>query len=158
MLNPDLFFVIDMINELQKDWAINTLEKIEEDRKIGKIAIMGVAFKPNTDDIRDSPSLRTIEYLYAMGYDIIVHDPKAIENFNKQYPHITSTTSVMEALQGADVAMFLTAWNEYKEIDMERFRFSMKDNPIVIDGRRMFDKHWISASGIDYYGVGYNKR
>jgi UDPglucose 6-dehydrogenase len=158
-LNPDLFFVTDMINELQKDWAINTLERVEEKRKVGKIAIMGVAFKPNTDDIRDSAALQTIQYLYALGYEIIVHDPQAIGNFNRKYPHIDIALGTERALTGADVAIFLTEWDEYKNMDLNQLKELMNDDPVIIDGRRMFNKFEVeSLHGIDYYGVGYYKK
>jgi len=154
-LNPQLLYDVDMINEIQKDWAVDVLEGL--DRKVGKIAIMGVAFKPNTDDIRDSAALRTILTLYSYGHEIVVHDPQAIENFNKEYPHISSTPWISQALAGAEVAIFLTDWDEYKNIDVAKMREAMKDNPVIIDGRRMFDNKWLEGNGFDYYGVGENK-
>ena len=155
-LNADMLHVVDMVNEIQKDWATNVVEDL--DRKVGKIAIMGVAFKPNTDDIRESSALRTIRNLYSLGYEIVVHDPQAIENFNKEYPHISSTPWISQALAGAEVAIFLTEWKEYKEIDVAKMHKIMKDNPIIIDGRRIFADKWLKGQGFDYYVVGENKQ
>jgi len=88
----------------------------------------------------------------------VVHDPQAIENFNKEYPHISSTPWISQALAGAEVAIFLTEWKEYKEIDVAKMHKIMKDNPIIIDGRRIFADKWLKGQGFDYYVVGENKQ
>ncbi len=121
-----------------------------------KIAILGLSFKPNTDDIRESASFPIIKKLLSEKAFVTIHDPIV---YKKNVPKILAdlsvklTATVKEALEKADAAVIVTAWDEYIKLTPKFFKKFMK-NPIVIDGRRIYDKNSFLAAGIIYKGIG----
>ena len=125
-----------------------------------KVAVLGLAFKPGTDDLREAPSLDNIELLMKQGADITVYDPAAMERFRQQFPVEAFTTgkinyanSPIEALEGANICFVFTEWAEIKELDVDEFVKRMR-TPLVYDGRNLFDKKKMKNSGIEYYSIG----
>ncbi len=122
-----------------------------------KIAVFGLAFKPNTDDLRESPALKLIHLLIDEGADIVCHDPVVsaaqLEKY-AFYSRIMFEHTISDALKNADAAVFATAWDMYKKLKPDFFKKYM-EKPVIVDGRRMFDKNTFLGKGIIYQGIGY---
>ncbi|EUJ30972.1 nucleotide sugar dehydrogenase [Listeria floridensis FSL S10-1187] len=119
-----------------------------------KIAVLGVAFKPNTDDIRDAPAITIIRELLDSGAYVTAYDPIAYENAKKVFgEEVYFAKTVKQALQDAEAVLIVTEWDEVKEVSPKEMLELMK-TPIVIDGRQCFDMHEMKEHGLDYYSVG----
>ena len=125
-----------------------------------KVAVLGLAFKPGTDDLREAPSLDNIELLMKQGADITVYDPAAMERFRQQFPvekfpagKLSYANSPTEALEEANICFIFTEWTEIKELGAEEFVKHMR-TPLVYDGRNLFDKKQMKNSGVEYYSIG----
>lgn len=120
----------------------------------GKIlAVWGLAFKPNTDDMREAPSIDILPRLVKMGAKIKAYDPEAMSTAKQVLKHITYCTSPYEAARGADAILLLTEWNEFKEIDFVRLKSLMKAH-VVVDGRNLYDPDEMANCGFQYEGMG----
>lgn len=118
------------------------------------VAVLGLAFKPNTDDLRDAPSIENIDFLLNDGAAIKVYDPKAIDNLKKIYAsRVKYTNTPQEALKNADVCFIFTEWNEIQTIKPDEYTSLMK-NAIVYDGRNIYDEKEMQNNGVDYYSIG----
>jgi UDPglucose 6-dehydrogenase len=135
------------------------LDKIEEVLWINKektITIWGLAFKPDTDDIRDTPALDIVKGLLDNGAKLNVYDPEAMENFRKHFPEsdqIKYFEEKYDALKNADALLIITELKEFKEIDIEKVQELLK-LPIVIDGRNILDPQFMQEKGFEYYSIG----
>lgn len=125
-----------------------------------KVAVLGLAFKPGTDDLREAPSLDNVELLLEQGADIVAFDPVAEENFKKKYPEgkngrgsITYVQSAKEALKDAEICFMFTEWKEMKELAPSDFKKEMRI-PLVYDGRNIYNKTEMKEAGIEYYSIG----
>ncbi len=146
---------VDQVNEDQKKVLVS---KIQHHFK-GKIkglhfAMWGIAFKPQTDDIREAPSLALIEELLSLGVTISVHDPIAMENAKKRLgKRVTYADSSYRALEKADALIIITEWNEFRTPDFKIMRKAMK-HPVIFDGRNIYDPIEIKEEGFHYYCIG----
>lgn len=119
-----------------------------------KVAVLGLAFKPGTDDLREAPSLDNVELLLKQGAKIYAYDPVAEENFKKKYPgQITYVTNPEEALEDANVCFIFTEWKEIKNIRPETYKKLMK-TPLVYDGRNIYDLKEMKNTKVEYYSIG----
>ena len=119
-----------------------------------KVAVLGLTFKPGTDDLREAPSLDNIELLLKQGADIYAYDPVGIENFKKKYPtQINYVENPTEALNKANVCFIFTEWQEIKNIKPETYKKLMK-TALVYDGRNIYNKNEMKQAGIEYYSIG----
>ncbi|MGD0214398.1 MAG: UDP-glucose/GDP-mannose dehydrogenase family protein [Terriglobales bacterium] len=118
-----------------------------------QIAVWGLAFKPNTDDIRFAPALLIIRLLQAEGAEIRAYDPEAMEKAKKEIPDITYCQDAYEAAQGADAVLLLTEWDEFKNLDWRRLG-ALVDRPLIIDGRNALSREEVAANGFHYIGIG----
>ncbi len=125
-----------------------------------KVAVLGLAFKPGTDDLREAPSIDNVELLLANGAEVYAYDPVAADNFKKRYPEgnigkgkITYVNDVEEALKGANICFVFTEWKEIKEILPKCFKECMQ-TPLVYDGRNVYDVEEMRENGIEYYSIG----
>ena len=125
-----------------------------------RVAVLGLAFKPGTDDLREAPSLDNVELLLEGGANITAYDPVASENFQKKYPEgkqrkgsIVYVDSIEDALTNANICFVFTEWAEIKKIAPERFKELMR-TPLVYDGRNIYDVEAMKKAGIEYYSVG----
>lgn len=125
---------------------IDTLEGI-------KIGILGLSFKPNTDDIREAPSIKLIMRLKSLGAQISAYDPKAIENVKKILPDLKFAKDEYEAIKDKDVAVFVTEWNQFIQMDFQKVKKLMK-KPLIVDARNMLSKEKLTSLGFEYIGVG----
>ncbi len=119
-----------------------------------KIAVLGLAFKPGTDDMREAPSVKVIDRLLMDGADVTAYDPVATPKAKEVLASgVSYAASAMDALQGADAAIFVTEWSEFAELDPDEIKKAMR-LPIVADGRNMFDPVEMESAGITYISVG----
>lgn len=137
---------IDSINLRARTRMIDLVRKDLNEDLIGrKIAVLGAAFKPDSDDVRDSPALDIAAQIQAAGARVTVHDPKAIDNARKRFPALSFTKSIDECVSGAELVLHLTEWKVYREIDPAKL-IALVANPIMIDGRNALDRDlWRSA-------------
>ena len=141
--------VID-INNTQPHQVLLLLKSVlGKNLKNKKIAVLGLAFKPNTDDIRDSVAFPIIEELLSEGARVICHDPMARLN----NPSVVLGSTIKETIKNADAVIIVTAWEHYRKLTPNFFKKHMKQ-PVVVDGRRIYDKHSFLNAGIIYKGIG----
>lgn len=119
-----------------------------------KVAVLGLTFKPGTDDLREAPSLENVPLLLDAGADVWARDPVGMENFRKRFPEgIHYADSPEEALEGANVCFIFTEWDEFKNIPPDAFKSLMR-TALVYDGRNLYDKGAMGDAGVEYYSVG----
>lgn len=120
-----------------------------------KVAVLGLAFKVGTDDLREAPSIENIKLLLENGADIYAYDPVADENFKKRFPEakIKYVKEPEDALEGANVCFIFTEWNEIKEVKPEEYKKLMK-TPLVYDGRNIYNLQEMEKAGVEYYSIG----
>ena len=145
---------IDAINLRARQRVIDVVRaELTEDLTAYKIAVLGAAFKPDSDDVRDSPALDIAAQLQAAGADVVVHDPKAIENARKRFPKLGFAASVEECVKDSDLILHLTEWREYRELDPKALA-SLVKKKIVIDGRNALDRDKWRSSGWQFHALG----
>jgi len=118
-----------------------------------RVAVLGAAFKPESDDIRDSPALTVAGQIHLAGAHVSVYDPKAMPNARRMFPPLDYADSAVEACRGADVVLHLTEWAEFREIDPGELGAIVR-NRYVIDGRNCLDAPAWRAAGWTYRGLG----
>lgn len=142
------------VNELQKRRVIGKLRRYLGDELRGRqIALLGLAFKPNTDDIREASSIVLASRLLAEGATVTAYDPVAMDNMRRLLPCLTYAGSALEALAGADACVLVTEWEELIKLDWAEVRRVMA-RPIVIDGRNALDGQMLKTLGYEYEGIG----
>jgi len=142
------------VNEFQKRRVIGKLKKHLGERLLDKkIALLGLAFKPNTDDIREAASLVLAGRLLAEGARVAAYDPLAAQNTQALLPQVAYAPSAADALQDADACVLVTEWAEFLGLDWARMR-SLMSFPLVIDGRNALDGGALIEMGFTYEGIG----
>jgi len=145
---------IDAINLRARQRVIDVVRaELTDDLTAYKIAVLGAAFKPDSDDVRDSPALDIAAQLQAAGASVIVHDPKAIENARKRFPKLGFAVTVQECVKDSDLILHLTEWREYRELDPKALA-SLVKKKIVIDGRNALDRDKWRAAGWQFHALG----
>jgi len=146
---------VEKINRLS--WE-NFVQKVVDNVPSGsKVAVWGLAFKANTDDIRFAPSVKIAAALADKGYIVSAYDPAAMENVKKQIgDKISYASNAFEAINGADVLCVLTEWNEFRQADLRKVKASLK-KPMIIDGRNLYDPKKMSSYGFTYISTGRPK-
>lgn len=119
-----------------------------------RICILGLAFKPNTDDMRDAPSLTIIPRLVDKGAEIVAYDPEAMDEAREHMPDIDYASDVYDAIEGADAVVIITEWNEFRALDMKRVKHSV-NAPNLIDLRNIYRGERMRDLGFSYTNVGY---
>ncbi len=138
---------IDSINLRARARVIELVRRdLSEDLMGRKVAILGAAFKPDSDDVRDSPALDIAVQIHAAGADVVVHDPKATHPAKQRFPALTFTEDIDECLRDAEIVLHLTEWKIYRELDPSVIKGLVK-RPILIDGRNMLDRSKWQAAG-----------
>jgi UDPglucose 6-dehydrogenase len=145
---------IDAINLRARQRVIDVVRaELTDDLTAYKIAVLGAAFKPDSDDVRDSPALDIAAQLQAAGASVIVHDPKAIENARKRFPKLGFAATVQECVKDSDLILHLTEWREYRELDPKDLA-SLVKKKIVIDGRNALDRDKWRSAGWQFHALG----
>ncbi|RKX83658.1 MAG: UDP-glucose 6-dehydrogenase [Spirochaetes bacterium] len=140
-------------NDYQKERMVVKLEKMLGNFSNKTIAVLGLAFKSETDDIRDTPAFNIVEGILQNGGSIQAHDPQAMDNFLKHYPQIQYCHSEFDALKGADALVLVTEWNQYRNLNLEKAKSLMKGN-LILDTRNLLDSDLVNEHGFIYEGVG----
>jgi UDPglucose 6-dehydrogenase len=117
------------------------------------IGVLGLAFKPNTDDMREAPSVEIIHALQAAGARVKAYDPVAMERAAEMLPGVTYCATAYDAAKEADALLIVTEWNEFKQLDWEKLRRFMR-RPVVVDGRNLYEQNEMADRGFVYWGVG----
>ncbi len=146
---------VEAVNRRQKEVLFNKVQKRFPEGMQGKtIAVWGLSFKPNTDDMREAPSIVIIEKLLSAGAKVFAYDPEAIEEARKVFAdRISYGKKSYEVLDQADALLIVTEWNEFRRPDLDRIKSLLKA-PIIIDGRNLFEPKKMKALGFDYEGIG----
>ena len=132
------------------------VRRFGEDLSGRSFALWGLAFKPNTDDMREAPSRRVIADLLARGARVCAYDPVAMDEARRVFgaePRIAYAASPMVALDGADALVIATEWKEFRSPDFEDMKRRLKA-PLVFDGRNLYDPAQLRAAGIEYHAIG----
>jgi UDPglucose 6-dehydrogenase len=151
--HPQLLQAVMEINRNQRRRVIVKLRKALgglDDRTIG---ILGLSFKPNTDDVREAPSLEVIHLLQNEGANIKAYDPQARETAAQMLKRVSLCDNPYQVAEGADALVLITEWNEFKQLDFERIHSLMRQ-PIIIDGRNLWDAEHLRSLGFSYFGIG----
>lgn len=153
----DLLRAVDSINrDAQKNFVAKIARHFSGNLKGKTIAILGLSFKPNTDDMREAPSIAIISDLLEKGARIKAFDPIAIENAKRVLPKgVQYTSDAYGATKGADAVAVVTEWNEFRQLDLVRLAKGMK-SLVLFDGRNIYEPSRVKELGFMYYGVGRN--
>jgi UDP-glucose 6-dehydrogenase len=151
--HPQLLQAVMQINDFQRKAVILKLEDILGSLKGKTIGLLGLAFKQDTDDMRESPAITIGDYLNGRGAIVRGYDPVAMENAGKIMPYVEMVQNPYDLVKDLDALIVMTPWNEFKQLDMNRVKPLMK-SPIVIDGRNIYDPEKMAELGFTYRGVG----
>lgn len=143
------------VNEKQKLRVIEKLEKFLKDLKNKVIGILGLSFKPNTSDVRESPALTVVRVLLEKGAKVKVYDPVAMDEFRRVFPNpeIIYVSSPIECAKEADALVILTEWNEFRFLDLSQIKKVMKTF-VLIDMRNIYEPSIVKSLGFSYEGIG----
>jgi len=146
---------VESVNDDQKHRLAEKLRfALGADLKGASIAVWGLAFKPNTDDLRESPALALIDDLVAAGARVTAHDPVAMEEAKHRLrTGVEFAASSYDALTGADALVVVTDWNEYRHPDFARIKKALR-RPVIIDGRNLYALHRMAELGFTYHSIG----
>jgi len=145
---------VEDANEAQKHRLFDKLSALLGDVRGKQVAVWGLAFKPNTDDMREAPSLVLIEKLLEAGARVVAHDPVAMHETERRLgDRIRYAESNYEALEGSDALVIVTDWNEYRHPDFERIHRTLAA-PVVVDGRNLYDGRKMRSLGFTYESIG----
>ncbi len=153
------FGLLKEVEKINSKRVERFLEKVKNalwTLKDKRIAVWGLSFKPNTDDIREAPSLKIVPALLKEGAKVVAYDPKAVENFRAVFVEgedLRFAEDKYEAVKGAEALLVLTEWEEFAKADMGKVR-EMMELPVVVDGRNVFDPVKMKSLGFEYYSIG----
>ena len=152
-VEPKIMKAVMATNKERRTKIVERLVEFVGELKGKTIGIFGLSFKPNTDDMRDAPSIDIINNLLSQGANVKAYDPVAMEEAVKYLPGIQLVSDPYEAAEGVDALMVLTEWNEFINVDLERIN-KLMNSPIVIDGRNIYEPEKMRSLGFTYRGVG----
>lgn len=144
---------VDAINQRRRDRVVELAQEKLGDVTGRRITVLGASFKPDSDDVRDSPALEIASRLMAAGADVRVTDPQALANAERRVPGLVTVDDLESALAGAELVLLLTEWREYRDLDPEHVR-SLVAQPRIIDGRGVLDPARWRAAGWDMAALG----
>ncbi|QDU69720.1 UDP-glucose dehydrogenase family protein [Engelhardtia mirabilis] len=147
---------VEAVNENQKRLLFDQVSSHYGGQLAGKrIAIWGLSFKPNTDDMREAPAVVVIDHLLAAGAEVVTYDPEAMDEAKRWHlaDRVTYATAPMSALDDADCLVLVTEWNEFRRPDFDEVKQRLK-TPVIFDGRNIYNRRTLEAQGFTYYGIG----
>src|SRR3984885_8407055 len=156
----EILTAVESVNRQQKALLVRKMQQhFEADLRRKTVALWGLAFKPNTDDMREAPSRTIMEGLWAAGAAVRVYDPVAMDEAGRIYgsrAELILCKSAYEAAKGADAHAIITEWQEFRSADFERLREIMR-SPVIFDGRNLYDPGMVTRFGFTYYAIGRGK-
>ena len=155
---PEMLEAVETVNNRQKKVIPEkVIRKFGENLKGKCFAVWGLAFKPDTDDMRESSAITIINELTSRGAEVVAYDPKAVNEarncYLKDNEKVTYAESKYEALKGADALILVTEWKEFRQPDFEEIIKLLKQ-PVIFDGRNQYDRNRLIKKGIEYYQIG----
>jgi len=153
------FSLLEEVDKINQRRAVQFVEKVKSvlwSLKDKTLAVWGLSFKPNTDDIREAPSLRLVSMLLKEGGRLKLYDPKAMENFKRLYPpgkDLDYAADMYSAVEGASALLIFTEWEEFQKANLSKVK-ELMELPIIIDGRNIYEPEVVRGLGFEYYGVG----
>lgn len=151
--HPQLLQAVMEINRNQRRRVVVKLRKALNSLNEKVIGVLGLSFKPNTDDIREAPSLEVIHLLLNEGAIVRAYDPQAMENAKNVLQRVILCENPYQVAEGADALVLATEWNEFKQLDFERIYKAM-NRPVIMDGRNLWNPEYLRSLGFTYFGVG----
>jgi len=152
--HPQLLQAVMDINRNQRRRVVYRLRNMFGGSLFDKtIGVLGLSFKPNTDDMREAPAVEIIHLLMNEGAKIQAYDPQAMENASKALPEIKLCKDPYETAKNADALILATEWNEFKQLNFEKV-FQLMQSPILVDGRNQWDRNQLTEIGFTYFGIG----
>ena len=147
--------MVDEVNKRQKMRIVQKIVAEFGDDLAGRhFAIWGLAFKPNTDDMREAPAITVINSLIEKGATVSAYDPAAMESSKFYFgDRITYATNDYDALENADALLILTEWNEFRNPEFSKLRETLKE-PVIFDGRNIYDPAEMPGHGLRYHSIG----
>jgi len=151
--HPELLHAVMDINRDQRMLVIDLLREALDELPGRVIGLLGLSFKPNTDDMREAPSVDIAKVLLSAGAEVRAYDPAAIERSKQILTAVVYANDAYEVATGADAIVLVTEWNEFRQLDMARIKQLMR-RPVIIDGRNIYDPAAMKALGFTYRGIG----
>ena len=153
----EVLAAVEAVNDAQKRVLVDKVVARLGAGLAGRtIALWGLAFKPNTDDMREAPSRVIVAALAALGARIVAYDPVAMDEAKRVFgdaPHLAYATSPLAACDGADALVVVTEWQEFRSPDFDELKRRLK-SPLVFDGRNLYNPPDVRAAGLEYFGIG----
>ena len=153
--HPELLHAVMDINRDQRRVVVDKLEQCLGDLEGKVVGLLGLAFKPDTDDLREAPSLALASTLLKKGASVRAYDPVATAAARRLVPGLRACRDALGAGRGADAVVLVTEWNEFRHLDLARLRAVMR-RPVLVDGRNLYDPVAARAAGFEYRGIGRN--
>jgi len=145
---------LEAVEEINKTAMDNFIEVVSKNAPGKKLGILGLSFKPNTDDIREAPSLYIIDQLLKQGFEIKAYDPAAIINVKKLFENrVSFKNNLYDASAKTDAILIITEWNEFKQIDLSKIKKIM-NHPFIFDGRNIYEPDLMKKLGFKYFSIG----
>jgi len=155
--NAELLQAVESVNNRQKHLMFEKISKHFDGKLAGKtIALWGLAFKPNTDDMREAPSRELMERLWEAGAAVRAYDPVAAHETGRIYGErkdLVLVDHALDALSGADALAIVTEWQEFRSPDFEHIKSTLRE-PVIFDGRNLYDPAFVKQFGLNYYAIG----
>ncbi len=152
-VNPKILNTVTQANYNRRREVVNRVEEMLGKLQGKTIGLLGLAFKPNTDDMREAPSIEIAQELVTAGAKVRAYDPVAVDNARALMPAVTMFNDPYNMAKDSDAIIVITEWNEFKQLDLERIRLVMK-TPILFDGRNVYDPAEVRSLGFAYRGIG----
>ncbi len=143
------------VNDLIKERMVDKVNEAVGDLKGSEIGVLGLAFKPETDDMRESPSIPLIRGLQERGANVRAYDPEAMQRASEMFEHVRFCSDAYETADGCDALVIATEWNEFRALNLQKIRETMK-RPLIVDLRNVYDPERMKERGFDYISVGRN--
>jgi UDPglucose 6-dehydrogenase len=152
-----LLAAVERVNDAQKQVLVDKIvARLGEDLRGRTFALWGLAFKPNTDDMREAPSRVVVDALLSRGARIVAYDPVAMDEARRIFAGnegVSLAASPLAAVDGADALVVVTEWQEFRSPDFEALRTRLR-TPLVFDGRNLYPPEMVRAAGLEYFGIG----
>jgi UDPglucose 6-dehydrogenase len=150
---PRILNSVMMVNHERRNMIVEKLQDLIGELQGSKIGLLGLAFKANTDDMRDAPSVDIANALLSAGAEVRAYDPVAMNVAKPMLPGVEMLEDAYQVAEGADALLVVTEWNEFQHLDLERIRESMR-RPVLLDGRNIYFPEQVKGMGFTYRGVG----
>ncbi|MBN2548224.1 MAG: UDP-glucose/GDP-mannose dehydrogenase family protein [Anaerolineales bacterium] len=151
--HPQLLYAVMEINHDRRPMAVSRVQEMLGTLQGQTIGLLGLSFKPNTDDMRDAPSVEIAHSLIAAGASVRAYDPVAMDIAQNLLPDVTMFADVYTMAEGCDALMLITEWNEFKNLDLQLIHSKMR-HPVIFDGRNLYDPEVMMRLGFNYRGLG----